>query len=112
VTLGGRAGYREGAVGRPTKQEQAGSLSTCGAEQSRFLVSFFPYQPVQRKRRTHTSVIKYERAHSKGLLGWYAGPRRCILTNRCPSRSISVSNSILFIVIKIKYITQLSINIF
>jgi hypothetical protein len=112
VTLGGRAGYREGAAGRPMKQEQAGSLSTCGAEESRFLVSSFPYQPAQRKRWTQMSVIKYERTHSKGLLGWYAGPRRGIQTNRYPSRSISVFNSILFIVIKIKYITQLSINIF
>jgi hypothetical protein len=43
VTINGGASRRAGAVGRPTEQEQAGSLSTCRVEWSRSLVSSFPY---------------------------------------------------------------------
>jgi hypothetical protein len=81
VTVDDGAGRRAGAAGWPT--EQAGSPSKCGAEQSRSLVFFsFPYLTDATKEADTDTVIKNERAQSKGLLSWYIGPtKEGILTN-------------------------------
>jgi len=66
VTVDGGASCRAGAAGHPTKQEQAGSPSTCraGLSSPPFLI-----QPGATKEMDADTIIKNEQAQSIGILG-------------------------------------------